>query len=119
MNTRSQYLLKASRCFVLLASLFLVGCMTSSSERMNYLSVGMTKAEVINAMGSPDSVSAQGGAEYLAYTLRTETSLTRNTWGYEGRYFVRLINGRVESYGRVGDFDSTKDPTLNLNIKNR
>jgi len=93
--------------------------MTSSSERLNYLSVGMTKAEVMQVMGSPDSVSANGGAEYLAYTLRTETSLTRNTWGYQSRYFVRLINGRVDSYGQVGDFDSTKDPTLNLNIKNR
>ena len=119
MNTSSQYLIKAYRCFVVLASLFLVGCMTSSSERLNYLSVGMTKAEVINAIGSPDSVSAKGGAEYLVYTLRTVTTLTRNTWEEEAPYFVRLINGRVESYGYVLDFDSTKDPTLNLNIINR
>jgi hypothetical protein len=24
-------------------------------------------------------------------------------------YYVRLINGKVESYGRTGDFDSTKN----------
>jgi len=25
-------------------------------------------------------------------------------------YFVRFINEKVESYGNMGDFDSTKDP---------
>lgn len=29
-------------------------------------------------------------------------------------YYVRLINGRVESYGRTGDFNSTKDPTVQV-----
>lgn len=97
---------------------FLVGC-TSSSDALTELSVGMSKVEVIQLLGKPDSVSAKSGMEYLTYTLRTETSFTRNTWGYQGQYFVRLVNGRVESYGRVGDFDSTKDPTVNLNIRNR
>jgi outer membrane protein assembly factor BamE (lipoprotein component of BamABCDE complex) len=98
--------------------LFLVGC-TTSSETMTELSMGMTKSEVFRLMGKPDSISATNGTEYLTYTLRTETSFTRNTFGYQGQYFVRLVNGRVDSYGKVGDFDTTKDPTLNLNIRNR
>jgi outer membrane protein assembly factor BamE (lipoprotein component of BamABCDE complex) len=98
--------------------LFLVGC-TTSSETMTELSMGMTKSEVFRLMGKPDSISATNGTEYLTYTLRTETSFTRNTFGYEGQYFVRLVNGRVDSYGKMGDFDTTKDPTLNLNIRNR
>jgi outer membrane protein assembly factor BamE (lipoprotein component of BamABCDE complex) len=102
---------------VCLAAL-VAGC-TTSSETMAELSVGMTKSEVIKLMGKPDSVSAQNGVEYLTYTLRTETSFTKNTWGYQGQYFVRVINGRVDSYGKVGDFDSTKDPTINVNIRNR
>jgi hypothetical protein len=34
-------------------------------------------------------------------------------------YFVRLDGGRVESYGQLGDYNSTKNPTndINLNIK--
>lgn len=98
--------------------IFLVGC-TTSSETMTELSMGMTKSEVFKLMGKPDSISASNGTEYLTYTLRTETSFTRNTFGYQGQYFVRLVNGRVDAYGKVGDFDTTKDPTLNLNIRNR
>ena len=30
-------------------------------------------------------------------------------------YFVRLVNGKVESYGKVGDFDSAKNPALDIN----
>ena len=78
------------------------------------MSVGMTKSEVIEAIGSPRSSSAKDNVEYLNYvfTERYGIAVPQN-------YFVRLINGKVESYGRQGDFDSTKDPTLNLNIKNR
>ena len=106
------------RLFIALSSLLLAAC-TTSSESMTDLSIGMSKSEVIKLMGKPDSVSATNGIEYLTYTLRTETSFTRNTWGYQGQYFVRLVNGRVDSYGKVGDFDTTKDPTLNINIRNR
>jgi hypothetical protein len=106
------------RAFLIAIIAFLVGC-TTSSDALTELSVGMSKSEVIKLLGKPDSVSAKSGMEYLTYTLRTETSFTRNTWGYQGQYFVRLVNGRVESYGRVGDFDSTKDPTINVNIRNR
>lgn len=106
------------RYFHFLLLLFLVGC-TTSSDSMAELSMGMTKGEVIKLLGKPDSVSATNGIEYLTYTLRTETSFTRNTWGYQGQYFVRLANGRVDSYGKVGDFDTTKDPTMNINIRNR
>jgi hypothetical protein len=98
--------------------LVLAGC-TTSSETMTELSMGMTKSEVFKLMGKPDSISASNGTEYLTYTLRTETSFTRNTFGYQGQYFVRLVNGRVDSYGKVGDFDTTKDPTLNINVRNR
>ena len=82
--------------------LFLVGC-TVSTDVMTELSMGMSKSEVIKLMGKPDSVSASSGVEYLTYTLRTETSFTRNTFGYQGQYYVRLVNGRVDSYGKVSD----------------
>ena len=37
---------------------------------------------------------------------------------HETWYYVRFINGIVDSFGREGDFDSTKDPkeTLDINI---
>ena len=73
----------------------------------------MTKEQVIHTMGKPTSISAQGGGfEYLNYSL-SETS--DDAWrGVGTRFFVRLVNGKVESFGRLGDFDSTQKPTIRV-----
>ena len=98
--------------YLLILIVFLAGCATTP-EKMNRLSIGMTKIEVLDAIGRPSSTASPGkGVEFLRYRK------------YYGRgdyitYFVRLVDGRVDSYGKTGDFDSTKDPTLDLNIKNQ
>lgn len=104
------------RRFVLLLSLGFVGCATTST--INNISLGMTKVEVIKTIGNPNSISAKGDLEYLKYNfapLIRDADDSRNSYDY----FVRLVNGKVESYGKVGDFDSTKDPALDikLNVK--
>ena len=72
----------------------------------------MDKQAVISALGKPDETSTAGPTEYLSYGWDSP---------WDGRvdvaewYYVRLINGKVESFGRKGDFNSTKDPTLNIN----
>jgi hypothetical protein len=76
------------------------------AQKMGQLRVGMTKAEVLEIMQhTPDRFSGRGNTEYLIYSVRKH------------EMFIRLIDGKVESYGRYGDFDTTKDPTINLNIK--
>jgi len=102
------------RPVLLFLTSLLSGCIIWSAERMNYISIGMTKAEVIDEIGTPRSSSAQGNTEYMNYvfTERYGIAVPQN-------YFVRLVNGKVESYGRAGDFDSTKNPTLDVNIRNR
>lgn len=100
------------KAFLAVIALTLMGCATA--HKMNALSVGMTKAEVVNILGHPKDSSAMSGVEYLRYELHPD-SLGRCFAGpREGiaDYFVRLVGGRVDSYGRIGDFDSTKDPTL-------
>ena len=85
---------------------------------MNLLSTGMTKQDVIKIMGTPVSSAAPGGGEEI---LRYELS-ANSTAAYYGicqEYFVRLINGVVHSYGKMGDFNSSRDPTLNLNIRHQ
>ena len=81
----------------------------TTTKKMNDVSLGMTKAQVISAMGAPKSTSASGTTEYLNYRLYE---------GYHDQYgaefYVRLVNGRVDSYGKLGDFDSTKDPTISV-----
>ena len=99
-----------------LSILIIMGCATA--HRINSISPGMTKEEVIKIMGPPVSVSAKDGVEYLNYKL----SETGNDafMGWATPYFIRIINGRVDAYGRMGDFDSTKIPeiksTIDLNI---
>jgi hypothetical protein len=81
---------------------------------MNSLSVGMTKQEVFGVMGNPSSTAATGNVEVLRYKLAPTDD---DAWyGNTEEYFVKLLDGKVESYGRMGDFNSTKDPAINLNI---
>ncbi|MEW6304850.1 MAG: outer membrane protein assembly factor BamE [Verrucomicrobiota bacterium] len=95
----------------------LCGC-ASSSSRLNKLSVGMTKPDVLQAMGSPHSTSAKEGTEYMIYYLgRGNRIVTQSR--YAERYFVRLKDGKVDAFGKMGDFDSTKDPTVNVNVRNK
>jgi hypothetical protein len=77
----------------------------------------MTKQDVITAMGPPVSTASPGGGiELLRYRL-SEDSYQEYYWtGAE--YFVKLIRGKVDSYGKVGDFGSTVGPTLNVNLHN-
>ena len=103
----------------IILGLALAGCATSG--KINTINIGMTKDEVIKVMGKPVSISAKGGTEYLNYKLsETDDDAFR---GWTSPYYVRIINGKVDSYGRTGDFDSTKKPTVkietdeNINVK--
>lgn len=72
----------------------------------------MTREDVIAVMGNPVSVSAKDGTEYLNYKLsETGDDAFR---GWTSPYYVRVINGKVDAYGRTGDFDSTKTPTIRI-----
>jgi hypothetical protein len=72
----------------------------------------MTKAEVIAVMGKPDTSAANANAEYLVYHLASPKALVVDDNNIP-EYFVRLRNGKVDAYGKRGDF---QDPTLNLRI---
>ena len=113
----------------LLTTLFLIaGCSSNTIKKTNKLSLGMTKAEVIEALGDPDSSRAAEGVEYLTYRLKPGNSAGENAvcgmaalftvglsyaapecrGGFEQEYFIKFRSGKVISYGKVGDFDSTK-----------
>jgi hypothetical protein len=101
---------------IMLMSILMFGCaITHNSTLMNQLSLGMTKQQVIEVMGQPNYIAAAKDMEYLRYDLYPPppyyTAATKDA------YYVRLKLGMVESFGRVGDFDSTKDPTLRLLIQ--
>jgi outer membrane protein assembly factor BamE (lipoprotein component of BamABCDE complex) len=94
--------------FSLIVGLFLVGCSTSASH-LNTVSVGMTKPQIIAAMGQPQSTRGNGENEYFIYQLRERMSRPDEPWPVHeiiAQYFVRFKNGVVDSYGKLGDFDS-------------
>ncbi len=73
----------------------LVGCSTSA-KKLAQVSPGMTKAQVISVLGSPESVSGQDDTEFFIYTLS-------NSWNsplWNEKYYVRFVNGKVVRYGK-------------------
>jgi hypothetical protein len=57
------------------------------------ISVGMSKAEVLQQLGTPTDAAGSGNIEYFWYNP------VNRFWQ---RYYVRLVNGKVESYGPLG-----------------
>jgi hypothetical protein len=75
----------------------LAGC-AASSARLNRISPGMTREEVVSALGTPHAVTAHGAVEYLSYNL-----LNKGV-GDMKEYAVKVVAGRVESFGEKADF---------------
>jgi hypothetical protein len=102
------------KVIVAVLAALLSGCLIGPN--LSKISVGMTKEQVIASIGKPKDVAVQHNVEYLNY--EGEASYADGRLG--GDYFyVRLVNGRVESYGRRGDFDSTKNTTIDYTINQK
>jgi len=98
---------KITLMLALLVGLCVAGC--ESSARLNDIRIGMTKDEVQSIMGKPDSMSAQANVEYLTYYLEADSG-----YGRDQPYMVRLVDGKVESYGRFAQlFDLYNRPVTN------
>lgn len=84
---------------LLFAVLSLSGCLTPASK-INAVHLGMTKAEVLAVMGPPASITADQTAEYLNYGLAE--GFTTGYTAVQTPYEIKLVNGKVVSYGRAG-----------------
>ena len=81
---------------VLVIASLIFGC-AGSAKKLNGVRLGMTRNEVIQVMGEPDHISAREKVEYLNYNLISETI-------FSDEYFIRLTDGKVDVFGRRGDF---------------
>src|SRR5580698_5381897 len=91
----------------MLAGILLAGCETSTA--LNKVHIGMSKTEVQSLLGTPDSTSAQANVEYMTYYLSSDAG-----YGRDQPYMVRLVNGKVESFGRFAQlFDLYNRPVTN------
>jgi hypothetical protein len=99
----------------------------------------MSKQEVITNLGDPTSTRAADGIEYLTYRLTPGTSAGKGagcaalglftfgmiyvadgcTSGTPEDHFFQFKNNLLVSYGKVGDYNSTKNTSLDLNINNK
>jgi hypothetical protein len=85
-------------------SMWLCGCIPPSSD-MNLISLGMTKQQVIEVMGEPDTTTATYTNEYFNYALAEGCLVSMTLIRCPlTPYFARFINGKVDAYGRSGDF---------------
>jgi hypothetical protein len=77
----------------------------------------MSEEAVIHQLGKPTSVSMLGNTKYLEYT-----AWDTDEWGNHVNhqfFYVRMMEGKVDSFGRKGDFDSTKNPAKDININQK
>jgi len=105
---------------VLFISVFLTACGTTShyGKRPDFSQISMkiSQAEVVQILGKPDDMSAIDGTVYLNY-IYTPWYDHNGADGNAEYYFVRLVGDKVDSFGRKGDFNTTKDPEQTINIK--
>jgi hypothetical protein len=93
---------------LIILAIFLVSC-ASTGSRMYRISPGMTKSEVIKVLGKPRSVGGGSKVEALHYMD------DRGFWQYD-YYFVRFVNGKVESYGPESKDQPVTDSNLPVNM---
>ena len=89
--------------------LLLQSCV-GTTAKLNKVSLGMTKAEVVQQIGRADSVSAVGNEEYLIYYWATPKQVFADENNLP-EYFVKLVDGKVAAYGKKGDFGTTAPET--------
>ena len=94
-----------------IAAVVLVGCATSKSLTFSTISIGMNKEKVIALKGEPFRVAAMDGSEYFIYRGFDKEIFKPNGLSvYEA--FIRFKDGKVDAYGRLDDFDSTRHKEL-------
>ena len=72
------------------------GC-AGTANKLDGIQLGMTRDQVIQVMGKPSHVSAREDVVFLNYKLRSQSLFT-------DEYFVRITEGKVDLFGRRGDF---------------
>jgi hypothetical protein len=84
------------------------GC--ANSGKINNVRLGMTKDEVIKVLGEPVSITAQDDNKFLNYKLsETNNDALR---GLTTPYYVKIMNDRVESFGRSADIVNSEKPAV-------
>src|SRR6266446_445653 len=108
--------------FLILAVLLLNACQTTT-QTTNHVAVGMTKAQVVAAVGTPHSKSAETRDGVLIEKwIYKETTWDQGGWSWNRTVSdsaIVLNNGRVASYGVERERHLRQNPTnpgINVNV---
>tara|TARA_B100001750_G_C15042713_1_gene367456 strand:+ start:162 stop:494 length:333 start_codon:yes stop_codon:yes gene_type:complete len=94
-----------------IVAVVLVGCVSTKNLNFSTISIGMDKQQVIALKGEPFRVAAMDGLEYFIYRgFDRELFKPNGFMVYEA--FIRFKDGKVDAYGRLDDFDSTRHKEL-------
>ena len=106
-----------NKIMLVIALVVLTGCQAmiyGTAGRLNDVSVGMTKEQVIQKIGEPTFTKATPDGEFLMYKWMEHVI---SEWPKV--YYVLLKDGKVAAYGKEGDFVNTrKNAPAEFNIKN-
>ena len=93
--------MKTQLAIIGLVMALVAGCQTSSKQ-MNYIRLGMEEKEVIKFLGTPASrIENRDGTVTLHFTLLEASPMWAGNIGtMNGHYSIRMVNGKVDSYGR-------------------
>ena len=97
-------------------AILLLNCSPINVNDQLRIQLGMSRSEVISILGKPKEIKVSGKSEYLMYSGRPAGRIAPFPGEIWQDYFYRFIDGRLESFGKMGDFDSTKDPTQKVII---
>lgn len=101
------------RFLLVTVALIAFSACATGARKINRISLGMTKAQVIDTIGQPDLMRAGDGVEVMEYEDSGLTTLI------PGTYWVILQGGQVVKYGRAGDFGTALPSTQKVIIENR
>lgn len=79
--------------------LFCQGC-SAGPSRVEGVTNGMTRAQVIEVLGEPRNTATIGGAEYLTYKV-WRSFWRRQPGNYRDVHYVQFIDGRVTGFADV------------------
>ncbi len=89
--------------------------MTSQyAQKMQSIQIGMTPDQVVSIMGKPHSTSAKDNSLYYVYSATCYNGL----FLYTKDNYVKFVDGHVDSFGEMDDFDSIKDNKIKVSVDN-
>jgi hypothetical protein len=87
----------------------------STGKKLNRVALGMSKPQVIDVMGDPDSTKASDGIEVLVYGV--DKMWSTEVYSYSGDYWIVLKDGKVAKYGKPGDFGTAEPAAIRVQLE--